>query len=100
MESFKTIKRKGITYQIDKETSESEEDYIFYITQIEDITDEEFLNRWLEYQTKDEIEDTIYYINDGYYDYIPKIISDIKKLKEKYEEQPEDFEKIVKYILD
>lgn len=37
MESYKTIKRKGITYQIDKE---DDENYCFYIT------DEAFLNRW------------------------------------------------------
>ena len=64
MESHKTIKRKGITYQIDKEDDET---YCFYITEVKDITDEAFLNRWTEYK------DTICYINDGYFDYILKI---------------------------
>lgn len=91
-----TIKRKGITYQIDKET---EEDYIFYITQIGDITDQDFLDRWLEYQTKDQIEDTLQYINYGHFDYITKIIKDIEKLKEKWEEYPEDLKAIIEYTL-
>ena len=93
---MKTIKRKGITYQIDKET---EEDFIFYITQIGDITDQDFLDRWLEYQTKDQIEDTLHYINDGYFDYITKIIKDLEKLKEKWEEYPEDLKAIIDYTL-
>lgn len=94
---MKTIKRKGITYQIDKE---SEDDYTFYISQVKDITDESLLNRWLEYQTKDQIEDTINYIEDGYFDYITKIISDVEKLRDKWSEHPEDFEAIVQYIIE
>lgn len=94
---MKTIKRKGITYQIDKE---AEDDYIFYLTEVKNITDEALLNRWLEYQTKDQIEDTISYIEDGHFDYIAKIIMDIEKLKDKWSEHPEDFEAIVKYIID
>ena len=93
----KILKRKGITYQIDKGT---EDDYIFYITEIKDITDEALLSRWLEYQNKDEVEDTISYINDGHFDHITKIITDIEKLKDKWSEHPEDFEAIVKYIID
>jgi hypothetical protein len=42
--------------------------------------------------------DTICYINDGYFDYILKIVKDIEKLKDKWEEHSEDFEKIVKYV--
>ena len=87
---MKTIKRKGITYQIDKET---DDDYIFYIT------DESLLDRWLEYQTKDQIEDTLQYIEDGYFDYISKIVSDVEKLKDKWSEYPEDLEAILKYII-
>ena len=94
---MKTIKRKGITYQIDKE---DEDDYIFYITQVGDITAEGFLNRWLEYQNKDEIEDTISYINDGYFDYILKILKDVEKLKEKWEEHPEDLKAMIEYLFD
>ncbi len=94
---MKTIKRKGITYQIDKET---EDDYTFYISQVKDITDESLLDRWLEYQTKDEMEDTLNYIEDGYFDYIAKIISDVEKLRDKWSEHSEDFEAIVKYIID
>lgn len=43
---MKTIKRKGITYQIDKE---DDDHYVFYITQVGDITDEHLLDRWTEY---------------------------------------------------
>lgn len=93
---MKTIKRKGIVYQIDKET---DDDYIFYITQVKDITDESLLDRWLEYQTKDQIEDTLQYIEDGYFDYISKIVSDVEKLKDKWSEYPEDLEAILKYII-
>ena len=57
---MKTIKRKGITYQIDKE---DDDNYIFYITQVGDITDEHLLDRWTEYHNRDSIEDTEYYIN-------------------------------------
>ena len=95
MESYKTIKRKGITYQIDKE---DDENYCFYITEVGDITDEDFLNRWTEYIDKDTMIDTICYINDGYFDYILKIVKDIEKLKDKWEEHSEDFEEIVKYV--
>ena len=94
---MKTIKRKGITYQIDKET---DDDYIFYLTEVKGITDEDFLDRWLEYQTKDQIEDTLQYIEDGHFDYISKIISDVEKLKDKWREHPEDLEAILKYIID
>ena len=94
---MKTIKRKGITYQIDKET---EDDYTFYLTEVKNIADESLLDRWLEYQTKDQIEDTISYIEDGYFDYITKIISDVEKLKDKWSEHSEDLEAIVRYIID
>ncbi len=93
---MKTIKRKGITFQIDKE---DEDNFIFYITEVKGITDEDFLNRWLEYLTKEEVEDIEWHINDGHYDYIPKMISDIEKLKDKWSEHPEDFEALVKYII-
>jgi len=91
-----TIKRKGITYQIDKE---DEDNYTFFITQIGDITDQDFLDRWLEYQDKNQIEDTLHYINDGHFDYITKIIKDVEKLKEKWEEYPEDLKAIIEYTL-
>ena len=93
---MKTIKRKGITYQIDKE---DDDNYIFYITQVGDITDEHLLDRWTEYHNRDSIEDTEQYINDGYFDYILKIIKDIEKLKNKWDEYPEDFEQIFKHIM-
>jgi hypothetical protein len=91
-----TIKRKGITYQIDKE---DEDNYIFYITEVKDITDQDFLNRWTEYLDKDQLEDTIHYINDGYFDYISKIVKDVEKLKEKWEEYPEDLKAVIDYTL-
>ena len=93
---MKTIKRKGITYQIDKE---DDDNYIFYITQVGDITDEHLLDRWTEYHNRDSIEDTEHYINDGYFDYILKIIKDIEKLKNKWEHHEEDFEQIFKYVI-
>ena len=93
---MKTIKRKGITYQIDKE---DDDNYIFYITQVGDITDEHLLDRWTEYHDRGSIEDTEYYINNGEFDYILKIIKDIEKLKNKWDEYPEDFEQIFKYVI-
>lgn len=93
---MKTIKRKGITYQIDKE---DDDNYIFYITQVGDVTDEYLLDRWLEYHDRDSIEDIEYYINNGEFDYILKIIKDIEKLKNKWDEYPEDFEQIFKHIM-
>jgi hypothetical protein len=94
---MKTIKRKGITFQIDKE---DEDNFIFYITKVKGITDEDFLDRWLEYLTKEQVEDIEWHINDGEFDYIPKIISDIEKLKDKWSEHPEDFKALLKYIVD
>jgi hypothetical protein len=91
-----TIKRKGITYQIDKE---DEEDFIFYITEVKGITDQDLLDRWTEYLNKDQLEDTIHYINDGYFDYISKIVTDIEKLKEKWSEYPEDLKAVIDYTL-
>lgn len=63
-----------------------------------DITDEDFLSRWIEYLDRDTMVDTLHYINDGYFDYILKIVKDIEKLKNKWEEHSEDFEEIVKYM--
>jgi len=91
-----TIKRKGITYQIDKE---DEEDFIFYITEVKGITDQDLLDRWTEYLNKDQLEDTIHYINNGDFDYILKIIKDVEKLKEKWEEYPEDLKAVIDYTL-
>jgi hypothetical protein len=91
-----TIKRKGITFQIDKE---DEEDFIFYITEVKGITDQDLLDRWTEYLDKDQLEDTIHYINDGYFDYISKIVKDVEKLKEKWEEYPEDLKAVIDYTL-